>query len=159
MLKAKVPYFEAVSDARVTTVKPIRIGDFVFIFKDQDAWIMAGKGAHISSMNGTRINTQQSSLCIPKQVARMAHMQLSWRPPTFPRYHIWVYSCSKTLPTANSALFPKQPRCSKQNSTCWPPLTRSFARWTMFVWTTTISKFHPRTHRFSGLSMRRRIVL
>jgi len=47
--KANVPNLDATSDARVSTVRPIQVGDYVFVFKDESAWIMLGKGILIES--------------------------------------------------------------------------------------------------------------
>jgi hypothetical protein len=46
MLKANVPHLDVISNERVNAVRPIRLGDYVFVFKDEAAWIMLGKGAY-----------------------------------------------------------------------------------------------------------------
>ena len=43
-LKASVPCLEVTGDARVSSLRPIKVGDYVFLFKDESAWIMLGKG-------------------------------------------------------------------------------------------------------------------
>ena len=39
-----VPHVDILSHARISAVRPIKLGDCIFFFKDDKAWIMLGKG-------------------------------------------------------------------------------------------------------------------